>query len=114
VADRRFTLEEALEMLRKEAEYRHEGLAREAAELEDHLRLAFAAREPNLAAAAATSADVLHVFDCDVPWPVPAGNRLELGSGGERWGYSLVAPPLEKGRYRVVLALTKMPDEPTR
>jgi hypothetical protein len=114
MADRRFTLEEALEMLRNEAEHRSRGIADEAFRLEEHLRLAFAAREPGLAAAAAVSADVLHVFDVNVPWPINVGMSIELNCGGTFMGRSLVAPEIRSGRYRAVLTLTKFPDEPPR
>lgn len=115
MADARFTLEQAIEMLTREARAKRSGLASEAERLAQHLREAFAARDLDVAELA-KSADIVHVFDVDTTsrGHIHAGARLELFAYGMQIGTSLVAPPIEPGRYRAVLQLVRLEDEPPR
>lgn len=115
MADRRFMVNDAIDMLREDAEQRKAGLAAEAQRLEEHLLEAFVGRDdPNIANTG--GADYLHVFEFDSAYrgEIPTGWYLDVMAGGQLLGRSLVAPSIKPGRYRAVLTLTKLPDEEPR
>lgn len=113
MADARFEINAAIEMLRADADHRIAGLKGEAERLEEHLLEAFAGRER--ATIDPNRADIVHVFEVNtMRGDIPAGMQLEVMAYGNRLGYSLVAPPIMKGRYRAVLMLTRIDDEAPR
>lgn len=108
MADARFMVNDAIEMLRKEADHRVLGLRADAIRLETQLLEAFAARDG--ATWDAANADIRHVFEAGFPWDIHTGSHLELMAMGQWMGRSLVAPTIKKGRYRATLLLTRLPD----
>ena len=113
MADRRFGINDAIGMLRKEAEHRVAGLKADAERLEVHLLEAYAAAEP--ATSDPNKADIVHVFEVDnTGRSLYVGSSLELCAYGMPIGRTLVAPAISAGRYRAVLMLTKLPDEEPR
>lgn len=111
MADRRFGINDAIEMLRTETDQKVARLKEEAGRIEIHLLEAYAAVEPRMSDP--NFADVVHVFEVDTRYSgrLAIGSQLELMAYGRQLGRSLVAPAIEPGRYRAVLMLTKLPDE---
>lgn len=112
MADRRFTVEEALTMLRQEAGHHELGLKAEAQRLEEHLRLAFEARD--VKHTDLETAEIVHVFEINANSRIQFGARLQLSAWGMDLGGTLVAPEIKPGRYRAVLMLSRLEDDQER
>lgn len=113
MADARFEINAAIEMLREAAALRLTSFKADAERLEVYLLEAFAAREPKTVEM--SLAEHVHVFEFDNRrGEVPVGAQLTVMAYGETLGRSLVAPAIRSGRYRAVLMLTRIDDEPPR
>jgi hypothetical protein len=108
MADRRYTLKDALRSLREDAKTHEIGICAQAQRLEEHLRLAFEARE--VKPSDVDTAEIVHVFELNANGGVPFGAHLQLMAYGAQIGQTLVAPAIKPGRYRAVLMLTKLED----
>ncbi len=114
MADLRFNVDKAIERLQRDAKDKAEGLASYAAALEAELRAVAAALEGDGPRWDISGAAAFHVFDAEVDMAYPDGAQLEIIMYGRRLGYSNSARPLAKGRYRVLVQLTKIDDEAKR
>lgn len=112
MADLRFNLETAIERLRRHGKDAAEQLAGQSAVLEAELR-AVAAAIHDGARIDVDGADSLHVMKIDTDMTIPAGSTLNLGAYHvtANLGSSVFAQTLERGRYRVIVQFTRLPDE---
>jgi hypothetical protein len=122
VPDLRFDVEQAVALLHSQAARAVEFLQERAADLEAELR-AVAAAIASRPTWDIEHAVAIHVMEINTGGDShgygrlapPAGAEIELLIYGSRLAASRTSRPLEPGRYRAVLQLTKLPDvEPPR
>lgn len=115
--DLALNVERAVELLNGEARSAVERVQSIAAGLEKELRAVAATLETGIAFDVQRAAS-LHVFDLDASPPGmrewPPGAPVEINIGGYSRAVSNLSRALPVGRYRAILQLTRVTEEPER
>lgn len=112
MADLRFNVEQAVEQLQAETKRAAERLAETAAALERELRAVGAALEAAGPGWDVAKADAFHVLELDTReyGVIPVGGDLVISMYGRQIGAgSRIARPLEPGKYRAIVQITRAP-----